>query len=299
MNTRSLITAANRSNRRGITLLEVLIAIGILAIGLTSVVALVPAGKSQAARAIVLDRASVLAANALADAATFGLLRGDVLTTISTGTILSVIDPSFSSGAILTDWGGNAIGTNAKLRSTGVFATASDAASTDAQAGPVLRLFTQSRDDVLITPGATEDDLPSNSFVDGARAFTGRMSCFYWINENLSTLAVVVFHNRDPGLLQVSGTILNGSTLVIDPVALGDRKPRDVVKPGVVLFANGQFHQALSATFNPTDAYAYLTLSTGPAVISFPAVCPVVIYPDSVGMAQKTFKAETPGLYTQ
>jgi len=284
--------------RRGITLLEVLIAIGILAIGLTSVVALVPAGKSQAARAIVLDRASVLAANALADAATFGLLRGDVLTTISTGTRLSLVDPSFSSGAILTDWGGNAIGTNAKLRSTGVFATTSDSAPTDGQAGPVLRLFTQSRDDVLVTPGATEDDLPSNSFVDGARAFTGRMSCFYWIKEP-STLAVVVFHNRDPSLLQVSGTILNGSTLVVAPAALGDRKPRDVVKPGVVLFANGQFHQALSATFDPTDSYAYLTLSTGTATLAFPSSCPVVIYPDSVGMAQKTFKAETPGPYTQ
>jgi len=297
MNTRALITAPNPTNRRGITLLEVLIAIGILAIGLTSVVALVPAGKSQAARAVVLDRASVLAANALADAATFGLLRGDVLTTISTGTRLSLVDPSFSSGTILTDWGGNAIGTNAKLRSTGVFATTSDGAPTDTAAGPVLRLFTQSRDDVLATPGATEDDLPSNSFFDGARAFTGRMSCFYWINEKLSSLTVVVFHNRDPGLLQVSGTILNGSTLVIDPVA--DRKPRDVVKPGVVLFANGQFHQALSATFDPTDSYAYLTLSTGTAVLSFPSSCPVVIYPDSVGMAQKTFKAETPGPYTQ
>ena len=310
MNTRFNIAAGHPTNRRGITLLEVLIAIGILAIGLTSVVALVPAGKSQAARAIVLDRASVLAANALADAATFGLLRGDVLTTISTGTTLSLVDPSFSPGPIPTNWVGGTIGTNAKLRSTGVFASSSDGFPTDSAAGPALRLFTQSRDDVLVTPGATEDDLPSNTFVDGARAFTGRMSCFYWINENLSTLSVVVFHNRDPGLLQVSGTILNGSTLVIAPGDLGDRKPRDVVKPGVVLYTNGkkdvngqypdaQFHQALSATFDPTDSYAYVTLSTGTAVISFPAVCPVVIYPDSVGMAKKTFTPESPGPYTQ
>ena len=39
-----------RHGRRGITLLEVLISIGILAIGLSSVVALVPAGRSQASR---------------------------------------------------------------------------------------------------------------------------------------------------------------------------------------------------------------------------------------------------------
>jgi len=299
MNARSPITSKHPSSCRGITLLEVLIAIGILAIGLTSVVALVPAGKSQAARAIVLDRTSVLAANALADAATFGLLRPDVLTTASTGSTLSLVDPSSPPGPIPTDWVGGTVGTNAKLRTKGVFATASDAAPTAAAAGPALRLLTQSRDDILVMPGATEDDFPSNSFLDGARAFSGRMSCFYWINENLSTLAVVVFHNRDPNLLQVSGTIMNRSTLVIAPSDLGDRKPQDVVKPGVVLYANGQFHQALSATFHPEGEFAYLTLSTGTAVVAFPSSCPVVIYPDSVGMAQKTFTPEFPGPYTQ
>ena len=48
--------------RRGITLMEVLISIGILAIGLTSVVSLVPAGQTQAARAVILDRAATAAA---------------------------------------------------------------------------------------------------------------------------------------------------------------------------------------------------------------------------------------------
>ena len=69
--------------RRGITLMEVLISIGILAVGLTSVVALVPAGKSQAARSVTLDRSASMATNALADAITAGFTRFDSLTAIS------------------------------------------------------------------------------------------------------------------------------------------------------------------------------------------------------------------------
>lgn len=69
--------------RRGITLMEVLISIGILAVGLTSVVALVPAGKSQAARSVTLDRAASMATNALADAVSAGFTRLDSLTPIS------------------------------------------------------------------------------------------------------------------------------------------------------------------------------------------------------------------------
>jgi type II secretory pathway pseudopilin PulG len=66
-------------NRRAITLMEVLISIGILAIGLSSVVALIPAARSQAARAVVLDRAAVMAANGLADAVTVGMTRRESL----------------------------------------------------------------------------------------------------------------------------------------------------------------------------------------------------------------------------
>jgi hypothetical protein len=53
--------------RRGITLLEVLISLGILSVGLASVVALVPAGGDQAKKAIIDDRRGALGANALAD----------------------------------------------------------------------------------------------------------------------------------------------------------------------------------------------------------------------------------------
>lgn len=69
------ISCPRVASRRGITLLEVLISIGILAIGLTSVLGLMAAARTQAARAVVLDRAALMANNVLADAATFGLLR--------------------------------------------------------------------------------------------------------------------------------------------------------------------------------------------------------------------------------
>jgi len=77
--------------RRGLTLMEVLISIGILAIGLSSVVALVPVGRSQQMRAVLYDRAAVLAANALADAATFGLFHRASLTDYATD---AFIDPA-------------------------------------------------------------------------------------------------------------------------------------------------------------------------------------------------------------
>ena len=67
------------SSRRGITLMEVLISIGILAVGLTSVVSLVPAGQSQAARAVILDRAAAAVANGLHDAVTYGLTKPEAV----------------------------------------------------------------------------------------------------------------------------------------------------------------------------------------------------------------------------
>ncbi|MBU6276184.1 MAG: prepilin-type N-terminal cleavage/methylation domain-containing protein [Planctomycetes bacterium] len=75
--------AIRSAPRRGITLMEVLISIGILAVGLTSVVALVPAGRSQASRGIIYDRATTMATNALADAVTAGFTRLDSLTPVS------------------------------------------------------------------------------------------------------------------------------------------------------------------------------------------------------------------------
>lgn len=70
----------NAVDRTGITLLEVLVACGILVIGLSSVAALLPAAASVMADAVRLDRAANLATNAVADLRFRGMLRADLFT---------------------------------------------------------------------------------------------------------------------------------------------------------------------------------------------------------------------------
>jgi type II secretory pathway pseudopilin PulG len=60
---------------RGISLLEVLISMGILSVGLASVLALIPAGGAQARRAMIEDRRGALGASVLADLATRGIFK--------------------------------------------------------------------------------------------------------------------------------------------------------------------------------------------------------------------------------
>jgi len=61
------VASAGRPRRDGTTLLEVLVACGILVIGLASVAALLPAAASVLAEASITDRGGTLAANAAAD----------------------------------------------------------------------------------------------------------------------------------------------------------------------------------------------------------------------------------------
>jgi len=68
------------SPRRGISLLEVLVASGILMIGLASLAALLPAAASLMVDAARLDRAGNLAINAVADLRFRNLLRADSFT---------------------------------------------------------------------------------------------------------------------------------------------------------------------------------------------------------------------------
>lgn len=101
----SSVTAVQR-RRAGITLMEVLISIGILSIGLASVVALIPAGGSQAKKAIIEDRRGAMGAAAIADVVNYGMLDPARWSTIPTAPYRVVIDPvgngSFPSAAGLT-----------------------------------------------------------------------------------------------------------------------------------------------------------------------------------------------------
>ena len=75
--------------RRGISLLEVLISIGILAIGLTAVLSLIPAGRSQMKKAAVDDRAAALIPNAYATMQNLGLFTVNALSWIDLPTTSS------------------------------------------------------------------------------------------------------------------------------------------------------------------------------------------------------------------
>jgi type II secretory pathway pseudopilin PulG len=97
---------SSHDRRSGITLMEVLISIGILSIGLASVVALIPAGGSQAKKTVIEDRRGAMGAGAIADVVNYGMLNPATWSTIPTAPYRVVIDPigngSFPSGAGLT-----------------------------------------------------------------------------------------------------------------------------------------------------------------------------------------------------
>jgi hypothetical protein len=271
-------------SRRGITVLEVLIAIGILAIGLVSVAAIIPAAGSQGARAVILDRAAVHAANVLADAATFGLLR-------QSGTTWASL--TASGPAVVVDLMGAPL-TNASsgtARNAGVFSTASSGIAPIATA----RLLLESRDDVVVTPAAAEDDPPTNFVADGARGYTGRITSLLCLSETGSgnyCASVVVFHGRDPGTTAITGTLTNSALTFIPPA---DRTATDVVRPGVVLWEQStrRFHQTMSVSPNADGSALFVTLGSGTALAAGSST--VQILPDSVGLAERVFMPETGG----
>lgn len=294
-------------NRAGITLMEVLIATGILAVGLSSVVALLPAARSQAERALVLDRGAQFAANALADAATFGLLRPDSHTTNLAMNFAVTIDPAFITTGIKS-------GSNGGLSGIGVFS--SPHLATKAPAA-YHRLFTESRDDIVVSlpPGAGPDDLPINTLDSaGVRSYEGRFTCMYFLQvgpppASLGRVSVVVFHRRDisPSAPKIVRGTIAGGMVTVAASELGGRRLVEIARPGVVVYVNDlgvdKFFQASAATVDATGASVFLTLSS-PNGLTFKKADgkdqdELFFLPDSVGLAERTFIPEGTGAFTQ
>jgi type II secretory pathway pseudopilin PulG len=289
-------------SRRGITLMEVLISIGILAIGLTSVLSLIPAGKAEAGKAIIYDRAAVMAMNGLSDAITFGLTRPDSFIAAVPGLATVVFDP-----ANAITW--PAVATSGTLKSAGVFARASDAATADLA---VEKLFSQGRDDVVYNPPATADDLPSNGFINGIRAFEGRMTSLTAVTEadsgtpplapgDLATVSVVVFHNRDTTTPTVSGTLDSSGRVGLSTLP-SDRTLKSIMRPGTVLYYTDpvtsrlRFAQLAMAAVDTNTQDTYVTFLGRPLPGSTVAV---YVLTDSVGLAEQTVSLEGPGPFGQ
>jgi prepilin-type N-terminal cleavage/methylation domain-containing protein len=288
--------------RRGITLVEVLIAIGILAIGLTSVMSLIPAGKSEATKAVILDRTSNLALNALADSITYGITRPASVEITGSANVY-ILDPD---GVVYPNAG------SASLRSLGILSDGKDSAGSAA----VGRLITQSRDDLVYNPPATDDDLPTNAVLNKVRAFAGRTSCLISVSRidgsstnalsagDQARLTAVVFHNRDLSTPTVTGTFYEGGGY-LEVVPPTDRTIRTTVRPGTVIydskktaatFQSQRWNQVVMASVDDTTSppRVYVTFSGVP-----PLEGAVAVLLDSVGLAEQTVTLEGPGPYAQ
>ena len=277
--------------------MEVLIAIGILAVGLTSVAALLPAGGSQARRAMISDRAANLAENALADAVTIGLTRPLSLTGTATRV---VIDPSGSLGLPGTS--------DAFLQSSGVLSTGTGGTTASASA---LKLFSQGRDDIVFTPSESDDGLPTNFFIDGARGFDGRTTCLWAIESldgqsitegKLARISAVVFHDRDTSARTLSASLSATGEISFTPPV--DRTIREILKTGTVIVVNPV---AASPAIGGEDSLLFTLRSASPTVTGTSAFgvfdrptpaasCTILL--DSFGLAQAIVTLEGPGPFS-
>jgi type II secretory pathway pseudopilin PulG len=296
--------------RRGITLMEVLISIGIIAIGLTSVMSLIPAGKSEAGKAVVYDRAGTMAMNGLADAITFGLTRPDSIIPTSSTVATIIFDANASLPAAVSN-----VATAGAIKSSGVLSGPSD---NTAAALTIQKLCLQGRDDVVYNRPTTDDGLLTNSYVNGIRGFEGRMTSLIALTEgdtgvpplspgDLATLSVIVFHNRDTTTPIVEATITSAGLVNLTTSLPAGRTMKSIVRPGTVLYyvdtarRRLRFAQLSMAAVDTNAGDAYVTFSGRPIPTPVPPAVsiPVYILVDSVGLAEKTVSLEGPSSYGQ
>jgi hypothetical protein len=190
------ITAQHRS-RAGLSLLEVLVACGILVVGLSSIAALLPAATSRLIQATQEDRAGIVAANAYAEV----LNRGLISSALFSGTVPVVF------GKDLRDTG------------SALLATGSTQSRIDETRGFVL-------EDELIYAAPTTAETPRNQFKSGTTGPRDYREAICWgamlspssypaRRGGRATLTIVVFKKEG---ITVTGTLMStgtgGSTLM-------------------------------------------------------------------------------------
>jgi type II secretory pathway pseudopilin PulG len=252
------------SRRSGITILEVLITIGILAIALPSALSLIPVGRSLLAKAIVSEQSALALDNACATAITSGLTNVEALTSPNGGACPRpplVIDPIGMSGGA---WPA-AYGLYPAVLRAGATLSGTSSASKGPRAWPVSAVLNSSTDDLLMTVPDNADLPVTNRFTNGVRSSAGRTSWFailasstsgsFTVGE-LATLSIVVSRNRVPGLMPPAGGTATPVSLVLEPGGpagrrfytapyrvtwpasaklFPDREDREVVKKGAIV----------------------------------------------------------------
>jgi Tfp pilus assembly protein PilV len=234
------------SHRRGVSLLEVLISIGILSVGLISVLSLIPAGRLLNSKANALDRTSLLAMNTAADFMNRGFARPAGWTNSNPGTAFVAYDPLLPV-SFQTFWSGTVAGalitprTDASTTATNTSGMPSTVADLLVRGGDDLRYSTEGLgDDALPVPiwsisGTTISGTNGPHVFDGAYSYLATLSgtTTTWNSGEYKTLTIVTFSRRDissPPVMLTSGTVIqtnvpSGSSL------------KDLVKPGsMVLF---------------------------------------------------------------
>jgi len=307
------MTRFRRFSRRGITLMEVLIAIGILAIGLTSVVSLVPAGKSEAGKAVMLDRGGNLAMNVLEDAVTFGLTRPASIafqSGVSHTSALVIFDPLIArSGSFV--WSGTtpvSLPVSGTLRPEGVLASGPYAAVVDDKF--LTTAILEGRDDLLYEAPVSDDAPPTNALVDGVRSYQGRTTALVSLAAisgtltpgSLAKLTAVVFHGRnfaDATDAVVSGEFdTSGNILGVTPPE--GRSLKDAIRPGTVVYCpsappSQAWYQVAMASVDEGNGVVYVTFVDDVQ----PPPGPIQIALDSVGLAERIVTLEGSSPYAQ
>jgi hypothetical protein len=282
--------------------MEVLISIGILAVGLSSVVALVPAGKSEAAKAVMLDRGANLAMNALNDSVTYGITRPHSFLPQPAGSSLVTFDLLDVSGSTST-WTNSVSGTP---KTAGIFALKT---STTCQPNLLYGLL-QGRDDLAYTAAANDDDPPFNLFTNGVRSFQGRTTALLSLAPMAGTLGVgspakltaVVFHNRilsAPSDAVITGTYNAGGTISPVASAASDRSFKEIIRPGTVVYSptspvTQAWYQVAMASPDESERVVYVTFVGD---VEPPIGSVVQIALDSIGLAERIVTLEGSGPY--
>ncbi len=288
-------------------MLEVLISIGILAVGLTSVLSFIPAGHSMAKTSLVTDQAAIVAANTIEDLVTEGYLRVDSLSGITSPL---VIDP-FGAGT----WPASLGFTPAVLRRNGVFSVPTTL-SPD-RVYPATSYLARSRDDVIFNVPDSDAVDVTNSLVGGVRPYRGNFSWVAMISKpsggsfaagDEATLTVVVFHNRDTGQAPPSlGSYTPWAGNVLWPSGaagplIDDRKNSEVIRSNGVCLLH-QTTPAAPPSFRRISIAAIDNADTG-AFIEFDGPQPAgtaTLYavPDAVAVIEKTVTLEGPSPYSE
>jgi Tfp pilus assembly protein PilV len=256
-----------RCRRAGFSLLEVLVACGILVIGLASVAAILPAAGSRLGEAAAQDRALAAAAAAMAEIQTRGLVSRGLIPTGTAGTFspratvfgetlsLAMTSSATSAGYVMTSGSLSTTGTTVSGVSgtiqtllsgsvpvlcgpTPAFINARiDTGTSDTRRGFFLE------DEVQYLPSITSD-VPANSFVSGIRQFN-RGVCWgamvtpvgaSWPTATAAKLSVAVF--RKPGnatalTLTGSGSGIFVTSAITAPMSL----QRSILKPCSMVLA--------------------------------------------------------------